>query len=965
MLTKHKVGSRGVWRFERTKQWRFVDAYAAGFGIRHPSNIPTLFAFQNPVVPPGNPSLAVGADVWNASFSGGSPSPGAPQLGPIIHQGQNGDTVTVGGVFASTTTFLVFGQTTGGNPTISPLTVGNNGIRRITSNRAVLSFPSSLPANSMYLVYAVDSNGRQSYPLAVNQTETWWLNALTTGNANVIVGDTVNSFGRNLCNNLAYPYTVGNPANGCLFYLTATYGGILTNASPACTAINPYRASFVMPALYASTTSTSTITFPTPSIGGTISFTTATDQSGAVPGKWQVGMPIIVWNTHGGMWGTVATISGTSVTATIYGSTTSNYATGTFSSWTIDPCPSVNCYVHNGHGGQYGWSQPLTIKIVNKVFPKSNYGTDDFNACGINYDALTINLPAPHSPPDTTGATDTANILAMFTSGNTPSVPFTLVPQAGTYWINNSINLAGNYGVGGKVDGTGVAAIFKASSTFNDTSQGSNGGGRFFYSGSTNNAELNNITVDCTLVTNGTSYSQSLGTFNTNQATCACNRIFGCTLTYPFPLATLVVGAEQSISNVGFTNPSSLIMQNTTLTGMGVGFSSCIYALIDNCHFYMTSLEDAAVFLGGLSGGCQMTNNKVQHLTPGGDIYHTGHGRLMYGSCGSGLWHNFYGAGNSTNSTRFDNTSGFGDGEFFVVDGVNGLSSSLATAADSTHVTITDTASAGWIGTALVAITGGTGIGQSRLITGVSGNQLTVDIPWDIIPDFSGGANTSNINVINSYDRMVVYNNTGQGGNILSDGSAQGDSKGVNVFGGGTNIIVDGNSWTDMNVGVDQRAFGDISGGGNPSTPIFFNLVQNNAFDHCNYGILSAPFAVHAGTAEQINFMGNAYRNNTFTNMVAAGRFITNVGLIDLDVFQSSSFSTALAGGTTANSPNGILLLGSNGVIIGNLQLTLVDTTMIGNGTSGSVGLPTGYAGHIGQFGTSIGGITGFASGNA
>lgn len=55
---------------------------------------------------------------------------------------------------------------------------------------------------------------------------------------------------------------------------------------------------------------------------------------------------------------------------------------------------------------------------------------------------------------------------------------------------------------------------------------------------------------------------------------------------------------------------------------------------------------------------------------------------------------------------------------------------------------------------ALVVIVDGRGMGQYRTFAGIAGNRITVDKPWDIVPD-----RTSKVTVINSNANVTIYEN--------------------------------------------------------------------------------------------------------------------------------------------------------------------------------------------------------------
>jgi len=164
--------------------------------------------------PAGSPSPPVWATPFTPVF--GALQGGAPSLGPMTRNAQNGDAVNLGGAFASNCTFETYTQTSSLNGMRLSSTV-----RRAISNRAMLSVNASAAPNSLTLIYAKDSTGRYSLPAICNLPQIWFLDGSTTGNNNIIVGDTVSTFGQNLSANLVYTPSVGydtsSPGTKCDF----------------------------------------------------------------------------------------------------------------------------------------------------------------------------------------------------------------------------------------------------------------------------------------------------------------------------------------------------------------------------------------------------------------------------------------------------------------------------------------------------------------------------------------------------------------------------------------------------------------------------------------------------------------------------------------------------------------------------------------------------------------------------
>ncbi len=894
---------------------------AAAQVINEPATLPPPLY----IIPQGSPPLFPWADTFNPVFTGG-PVAGAPLLGPIIPQAQPGDTIPLVGSFTSAATFAAYSQSI---PEDASESVPD--INLIATNRASVRFSDFMTSNTMILVYTVDG-GKYSTPAVVNRAETWWLTSHTTGSDSVIVGDMVSIFGRNLSYALDWfgGYDGSNAAEKIMIWL---YTPGLAGQNVECFTINPYRATFQMPnTFWPIATSTSSNTFTT----GPKAFTT---QAGL---GYIQGLAVTIWNSTGYLLGTITGYS--DITLNVSVTTVESGASGTRTSWVIEITYDISVYCHNGHGGIYGWSRALTMHITNK--PK----------LGINYDKIAaIPVGAPNGTNDTTAFN---NAIAFAGSNG----PVTLTLQAGTYRVASRIALNGGFNKAFQLKGQGAG-----STTIIPTAGFIGASGEIISSNAM--SELRDLTIDASAytagnVTNATNatpivittsaahgfttgdYVRIVGVGGNTAANGGWNVTVLTTTTF-----RLLNGASNSVGNGAYTSGGTwaretsvrvprivdcniLIRKPSTIdfpTGGSCYMTGCIivapYAdALNNtsifvflCNFFGTDLADQVFHTGG-GRNIFFVQNTAQHFNPSGTNAEKGHGRMFVGELLTyGSQRNIYIAENST-PTRFNNPEGFGDGELFLWDGARCSSSSMATAATSSTVTITDVASASWINTRHAAVTGGRGEGQMRLITGVSGNQLSVDPSWDLTPN-----TTSRINVVATVNRTVIYNNFVTGGNILNDGSEQGDSQAVNLFTGGSEIIVDGNNIADMHYGYSEWCVGVTAALTEGVVPLYFNLVQNNSFYHCDYGVRTVIDP--ALDSETALMLGNLRRNNLWGGTVVTGWYIHkafNAAHVDADVFQGCEFDGEKFGvylNDTAQAANTVL----------------VDTIFIGNNVSGSI----------------------------
>ena len=167
-----------------------------------------------------------------------------------------------------------------------------------------------------------------------------------------------------------------------------------------------------------------------------------------------------------GQWATTTSVNPYRVQFTV----PSSLAPGTYEIW-----------VHNGHGGSYGWSGPLSLTVT---APYSwNGGTFNVRNYGAKGDGVT----------DDTGAINAAYNAAVVESQQTALHP-TLYFPAGTYMMNHGIGFYSNV----RYLGDGMNLTFlKCNAQFSQLpSPGDKLGLMFTNGGVTQNVEVNGLTLD-------------------------------------------------------------------------------------------------------------------------------------------------------------------------------------------------------------------------------------------------------------------------------------------------------------------------------------------------------------------------------------------------------------------------------------------------------------------------------------
>jgi hypothetical protein len=257
----------------------------------------------NPVSPIGSPALAGSPDTFSPTFS--SYQSGAPQIAMWTKAGQAGKLIALTGTFPAGTTFWAYGQTTSGNDAFLPCVA----IRQ-TTLKALVQLPAGLPAHSMYLLYAVDSSSRASYPAIINQAESWRLQDCYTGQPSTLTaaGNMI------LWNNASEPTTLSNV---CSFK-----GRNLSNA-------------FYQPG--GNTSSSTELEVPTPAYNTTtqVTFTMPADLGILAGQNLSVVSSALMENIDNpaaGMWGTVYSYSGMTLVMNVVCAQGSG---NTYDSWEI------------------------------------------------------------------------------------------------------------------------------------------------------------------------------------------------------------------------------------------------------------------------------------------------------------------------------------------------------------------------------------------------------------------------------------------------------------------------------------------------------------------------------------------------------------------------------------------------------------------------------------------------------
>ncbi|MDF2836359.1 MAG: hypothetical protein K0Q63_1999, partial [Paenibacillus sp.] len=175
----------------------------------------------------------------------------------------------------------------------------------------------------------------------------------------------------------------------------------------------------------------------------------------------------------------------------------------------------------------------------------------------------------------------------------------------------------------------------------------------------------------------------------------------------------------------------------------------------------------------------------------------------------------------------------------------------------------------------------GTGLGQLRKVTGISGNTITVDRAWDKMPD-----STSKWTLITPNEHTTAYNNT------ITD-----NDKGIWLFGNAYDSVVADNRFLDSE-GVFIWSVNVKNAGESNLSPNYFNRVKGNVLTgvsqlskNSGVGIASERFDNGGGHYFAVQAFGNEFRGNdlTGTNETPIGNSITEAPSYNTGIYISTA----------------------------------------------------------------------------
>jgi hypothetical protein len=530
--------------------------------------------------------------------------------------------------------------------------------------------------------------------------------------------------------------------------------------------------------------------------------------------------------------------------------TVPSLSTGTYEVW-----------AHNGHGGSFGWSGPQTFSVISNPF--AGQSSNVFNV-KTSYGAVG------------NGIADDTTAIQNAIAAAAAAAPATVYFPAGTYLVNESLSLGNNVSWLG--DGKDTTFI-KASSAFAGDSDTTPLVFAVEYT-PIHNVEIKNITIDA----NG-----NLGT----------RRIFQFRLQDNMK----ITNSRMSWIDFPFIGPSFSGTTHLTITdsefiGDGIFLGSASNVSIDGTTFRMTDYADSAITSWG-GENIAVTDNHAEDYdltSPVSDD--TGSGRFFTSQSHPDSNRNFYIAENTTtNFSPLDNSVDTNQGEqilFEVGSSPFFASPTSASATTATFSSAPPTEGTEYPGQPLTSrdalIVKGKGVGQRRYVTGVSGNTITVSPAWSVVPD-----STSVIGVGSGQFNSVVYSNTFDGKSNYS--SLETASTGMQMYGNVTDVIFSNNTLTDLRSAINETSQKPTSTATMLPSSLFFNLIEENTITGAYNGFIVVTNEIHHNHPGVIGHLGNSYRDNALTNIIAHGIALLSEwegytgGDVDQNNFAHNSFT--------------------------------------------------------------------------
>ncbi|TCL70340.1 glycosyl hydrolase family 28-related protein [Rhizobium sp. BK251] len=471
-------------------------------------------------------------------------------------------------------------------------------------------------------------------------------------------------------------------------------------------------------------------------------------------------------------------------------------------------------WVHNGHGGRFGWSGPLQLGVLDR-------------SPWADQDKRVVEAKSFGAVGDGTADDTQAIRLALAAAGK--AAPATVHFPAGTYRVTAELSAPNDVRwLGDGMDLSTIRLDKPVSGNMIDAAD--------------RNGQFERLTLDANGQT-GTRALLQLSDISGLRIESARLRAWGAPATEASRASDIYVNASELIENGSFYGASRQVF----MTGN---------------RFRMTGNgESVAALWGGRDFA--MVGNDLANADESRDDGH-GVGRFFVAQAHFGSMKNLYWGNNVSHDAAPNDCDKVdcnkGEQICFEIVGGDVRDDFVGATQDSiTFRSLVAPSPQDRPGGHDVVVIGGRGAGQYRHILSVSNGKATLDRPWNVVPDAS-----SRFAVASIASQAVVYDNSFEGRATYSEHDS--NSTGVLLWGSVYDVVVDSNRISRMRHGMMTVA--PLAPGG--FYPYFLQYSRNTVTDSNSGLYIGVAFsdAVASGTW---GGLGNIYRKNSFENLAHIG----------------------------------------------------------------------------------------------
>ena len=496
---------------------------------------------------------------------------------------------------------------------------------------------------------------------------------------------------------------------------------------------------------------------------------------------------------------------------------------------------SYEVWVHNGHGGRFGWSGPLNLAIADQSpWARQDQKMLDVRSFGAKGDGVTD---------------DTAAIEAALTAAASVA-PATIHFPAGVYLIESVLRAPDNvHWLGDGMDATEIRLGKKVSGSM--------------VVDANRNAQFEKLTLNANGNTGSTPLLWIPGVENLRLQAMRL-KAWGAPALEAHDASGLYIDSSELIENGSFYGNSRQIFMT-------------------NNRFRMTGYGESVVALWG-GREFSMVGNDLANADENRDDGH-GIGRFFVAQGHAGSMENMYWGDNVSHQAAPHNCNKVdcNKGEQICFEMVGSELKDGFKAATANTVTFSSLSASDKAGGQDLVIVGGRGAGQHRRIVSVNDNTATLDKAWNVIPDSS-----SRFALAAAASQMAIYNNTFQGRPSYFKHNS--NSTAVLLYGNVYDAVVDGNNISQMRHGMMTVALSSANG----LSPYFLQY-SNNTVSDSNSGLYAGTTFTDSGVAGVWGGLGNVYRKNTFNRLAHIGVEFKSWGYNGADyngtVFEGNRFT--------------------------------------------------------------------------